>query len=225
MKRTLLLVVLGMLACVLPARAQYVYLDVNGDGLNYEREISVGNQVPVDILNASVTAIDVWFVTNQSADGTAVECQQDPNLNLSIVGYTAILRYTGSGTVTFNGWTDALGFNTGYITEGDGTFATAGTDAWFGRYGTPPGFPPGAHKIGTVSVTVTGSPSVVFGTSSDISGNAETYFISQCQGARFDSTIRLGPAGPDYDFQESFGILQTNPVVPTTWGKIKERYR
>jgi hypothetical protein len=227
MKHTLLLVVLGMLACVPPAHGQYVYLDVNGDGLSYERESMVGNQVPVDVLNPTVTAIDVWFVTHQKADGSAVECLLDPGLDYSLKGYQAILRYSGIGTVTFHGWTDILDFGVGNITAGDGSFATSGTDAWFGRYGGPTDWlPSGAIKVGTVSVTVTGTPSVIFAMSSTIHGNAETSFNSDCIGARFDNTIRLGPTGdPEYDFYESFGALQTNPVVPTTWGKIKERYR
>jgi hypothetical protein len=226
-KHTLLPVVLGMLASVLPAYGQYVYLDVNGDGLSFERENSVGNQVPVDVLNSSVTTIDVWFVTNQKADGSAVECPQGSELDLSLKGYQAILRSAGSGTVTFHGWTDALDFGIGSITAGDGTFATADTDAWFGRYGGPTDWlSSGAHKVGTVSVTVTGSPSVIFGTSSAISGNAQTNFDSQCQGVLFDGVIRLGPEGnTDYDFYESFGALEGSPVESTTWGKIKERYR
>jgi hypothetical protein len=227
MKRTSLFVVLGMLTCALPAQGQYVYLDVNGDGLSFERESSVGNKVPVDVLSPAVTAIDVWFVTNLKADGSAAECANGPGLDFTLKGYTAILRYTGSGTVTFHGWTDALGFDVGYITAGDNTFATADEDAWFGRYGGPSDWrSPGAYKVGTVSVTVTGSPSVTFGTSSAISGNAQTNFDSQCIGVLFDNVIRLGPEGhPEYDFYESFGVLQTNPVVNTTWGKIKERYR
>lgn len=216
-----------MLGFALPAHAQYVYLDVNGDGLNFEREISVGNQVPPDVLTSSVTSIDVWFVTNQSADGSAVQCPQDAGLDLTLQGYQAVLRTTGTGTVTFQGWTDALGFSQGFIAAGDGTFATSGTDAWFGRYGAPADWrAPGAYKVGTLNVTVTGSPSVIFATSSAIYTSAETAFQSECSGARFDSMIRLGPQGdPDYDFHESFGAFYTNPVVHTTWGKIKESYR
>ena len=226
MKHVLQLVVLGLMVSTVPAQAQYVYLDVNGDGLNYERESMMGNQVPADVLIAGVTAIDVWFVTNQHADGSPVECA-DTQFDFQLKGYQAILRYSGSGTVSFNGWTDVLDFGVGIITEGDGTIATSGTDVWFGRFGGPSDWlQPGAYKVGTLSVTVTGQPSVFFGTSSAISGNAQTAFDSSCPGARLDAVIRLGPQGnPEYDFYESFGAFQTNPVVHTTWGKIKERYR
>ena len=224
MKNCLLsLAVVAVLAIAGPAYSQYVYLDVNGDGVNFDREAGVGNSVPSDALSAGVTAIDVYYTTDKMADGSAATCISAEPYTLG--SYEAVLRTTGSGTVTFTGWTDALGFAVPIITAGDGTFATAGTDTWFGRGGSPPGLAPGTYKVGTIHVTVTGTPTVMFGTSSSISGNAQTAFGSQCDGARFDSTIRLGPAGdPDYDFTESFGSTAPTPVVKSTWGKIKTLY-
>lgn len=227
MKNCLLtLAVVAALAIAGPAYSQYVYLDVDGDGLNYDREVQNGNLgAGSDALSAGTTAIDVWFVTNEMADGSAAVCDEDPSRLLSLGSYEAVLRYTGTGTVTFNGWNDALGFAIGIITAGDGTFATAGADTWFGRGGNPPGLAPGTYKAGTISVTVTGTPTVIFGTSSSISGNAQTAFGSNCDGARFDNTIRLGPQGdPDYDFFQSFGTTAPTPVVKSTWGKIKTLY-
>jgi len=172
------------------------------------------------------TAIDVWFVTNQMADGSAAVCDEDPTKLMSFGSYEAVLRYTGSGTVTFTGWTNALaGFTIGLITAGDGTFVTSGTDTWFARGTSPPGLPPGTYKVGTIGVTVTGTPTVIWGTDSQLSGNAQTSFGSNCDGARFDNTIRLGPQGhPDYDFFQSFGTTAPIPVVKSTWGKIKTLY-
>ena len=210
-----------------PAQAQYLYLDVNGDGLNFDREMAIGNNsVASDMLGPAVTAIDVWLVTDQMADGSAAGCAADPNKSMTLQAYTLILRTIGTGIVTFHGWTDNLGFDTPYISGGDGTFVAAGQDAWFGRGTNSPGLSPGAYKLGTISVSVTGIPVVSFATSSTINGEAQTAFLSACDGARHDNTLRLGPQGdPDYDFSQSFGTGYFDDVVQTTWGKIKERYR
>jgi hypothetical protein len=226
MKNCLLfLAVVAVMAVAGPAYSQYVYLDVNGDGLNYDREVQNGNNtLDPDVLSDAVTSIDVWFVTNQHADGSVAECDEDPNRLMTLGSYEAALRYSGSGTVTFNGWTDALGFTFGIITAGDGTFVAGGTDTWFGRGSAPPGLSPGSYKVGSVSVTVTGTPTVNFITNSSLSGNAQTAFGSNCDGARFDNTIRLGPGIPDYDFDEQFGTTAPTPTVKSTWGKIKTLY-
>ena len=218
---------LAVIVAAVPAQAQYIYIDVNGDGLNYDREVTIGNgDVAVDFLSPEVTAVDVWYVTNQNYDGTAATCLTDPSKSLTIQGYTTILRSIGNGTVTFQGWTDNLGFNLPGITAGDGTFATVNGDAWFGRATTPPGLVAGAHKLGTLAVTVTGCPTLIFGASSLIDGFAETTFTSACDGARSDNILRLGPQGePGYDFSVSFGTICGIGVETTTWGKIKERYR
>ena len=226
MKRILVLVVLGILAGALPAQGQYVYLDVNGDGLNFDREALLENEVPADNLHSGITAIDVYFVTDKVADGSDAICASAKPFTMG--SYEAVLRYTGTGTVTFHSWSDALGFGIPIITAGDGTFVTAGTDTWFGRGTAPPGLLPGTYKVGTINVTVTGHPIVIFGTGSSLSENAQTAFGSQCDGALFNSTIRLGPVdqlGITADFAESFGTSLTTPVMSTTWGKIKTRYR
>jgi hypothetical protein len=227
MKNCLLtLAVVAALAVAGPAFSQHAYLDVNGDGLNYDKEVANGNMsAPPDNIGPGTTAIDVYFATNTNGDGSAATCDEDPSKNMTLGSYEAVLRYVGSGSVVFNGWSDNLGFPFGLITAGDGTFAAAGTDAWFARGGAPPGLPPGTHKVGTISVTVTGTPTVIFGIDSGISGNAQTAFGSSCDGARFDNTIRLGPVGhPDYDWSQSFGTTAPTPVVKSTWGKIKTLY-
>jgi hypothetical protein len=226
MKNCLLfLAVVAAMAVAGPAYSQYVYLDVNGDGLNFDREADVGNAVPSDNVSIATTTIDVYFVTDQNGDGSASTCASAEPFTMG--SYEAVLRSTGSGTVTFNGWTDNMGFAVPIITAGDGTFAASGTDTWFGRGGNPPGQPPGTYRVGSVSVTVTGTPTVIFGMNSTISGNAQTAFGSQCDGALFDSTIRLGPLseiGITADFTDSYGSTAPTPVVKSTWGKIKTLY-
>ncbi len=122
--------------------------------------------------------------------------------------------------MVYNGWTDNLGFPFPIITAGDGTFAAAGADVWVGRGGNPPGLAPGNYKLGTLSITVAGTPHLSFATSSTLSGNAQTAFGSACDGNQFDSTIRLGD-----DFTDNCGTDFANPVTETTWGKIKNIYR
>jgi hypothetical protein len=226
MKNCLLsLAVVAVLAMAGPAYSQYVYLDVNGDGVNFDREAFVGNTVPSDALSPATTSIDVYFVTDKMADGSAATCASAEAFTLG--SYEATLRYSGTGTVTFTGWTDALGFAVPIITAGDGTFAALGNDTWFGRGGNPPGLAPGTYKVGSVAVTVTGTPTINFATSSTISGNAQTAFGSACDGALFDSTIRLGALqdlGISADFSESFGTTAPTPTVKSTWGKIKQLY-
>jgi hypothetical protein len=225
MKHTLLLV-LGILAGAVPAQGQYIYLDVNGDGLNFDREAINNNFVPIDGLNSTVTSVDVYLVTDKVADGNAATCTSEEPFTIG--SYEVVLRNIGHGVVYFQGWTDAMGFEVPIISGGDGTFATGGTDAWVGRGSSSPDLPPGTYKLGTVSVTITGYPVILFGMNSSLDGYAETAFGSQCDGALFDSTIRLGPLseiGITADFTESFGSTDYIGVVSTTWGKIKERYR
>jgi hypothetical protein len=226
MKNCLLfLAVVAVMAVAGPAYSQFVYLDVNGDGVNFDREALIGNAVPADNVTAATTAIDVYFVTDLNGDGSASVCTSAEPYTLG--SYEAVLRASGSGTVSFNSWSDNLSFPFPIITAGDGTFATAGNDTWFGRGGAPPGLAPGTHKVGTISVTVTGTPTIIFGMNSSISGNAQTAFGSQCDGALFDSTIRLGPLseiGITADFTDSYGSTPPTPVVKSTWGKIKTLY-
>jgi hypothetical protein len=224
MKLRLLMVVLGILTGVLPARAQYLYLDANGDGLNSDLEAALGNIVPTDLLWAAyVEAVDVYLVTDKMADGTPATCTSGEPFTIG--SYQVVLRYVGSGSVTVSGWTDAMGFDGPNISAGDGTLAVAGPDIWIGRAGASHKAP-GSYKLGTLHVTITGFPILVFASSSGIDAAAETAFASECDGARSDGLLRLGPVGDSsFDFVQSFGTTYWDAVVNTTWGKIKERYR
>ena len=85
----------------------------------------------------------------------------------------------------------------------------------------------GAREAPRAATGFTGTPTVNFATSSSISGNAQTAFGSACDGALFDSTIRLGALqdlGISADFSESFGSTAPVPTVKSTWGKIKQLY-
>lgn len=226
MKHTLLFVcALASLGAAVPAQGQYIYLDVNGDGLNFDREAALGNAVVGDGLAPFVTSVDVYLVTDTVDDGSVATCASEEPFTIN--SYEVVLRSveSGHGGVLFQGWTDAMGFDVPIIPAGDGTFVTGGTDAWFGRGSSSLDLPPGKYKLGTVSVTVTGYPVIIFGMSSALHEDAETAFGSQCDGVRLDGRIYLGPGGDPYDFSGSFGTTFYTAVMSTTWGKIKERYR
>ena len=202
------------------ARAQYLYLDSNGDGLSYLREHANGNEaLPEDFLNAAVLTLDVYFATDRNADGSAAECPSGGTMTMQ--AYQFILGSAGAGNLVATAWTDNMAFQEGGISAGDGTFATAGQEIWVGRngaYGTD--VPPGLHKLGTLSVTLQGPPALYFKTASG--GNfpeAQTAFTSGCVDT---NVLRLGTEIP---LSSAFGIEIVDPVVPITWGKIKQRYR
>jgi len=186
MKKCLLfLAVAAALMVGAPAYSQYYFVDLNGDGLNSNTSASL----PDDILSSSKTAMDVYIVTDKNRDGSTAICSS--NEPFTINQYEFTLHTTGGGSVTFNSWTDNMGFTFGLVLCGDGTICTGGGDVWVGR-GSGTQLPPGKYKLGTLGISVTGSPVVSFATSSSLNANAQSDFGSNCDGANFDSLIRLG---------------------------------
>lgn len=217
----LLLAVVAMVAVVAPAYSQTLYMDTNGDGLNSLLEASNGNNAPPDdVLGAGTTSVDFYFDTNHNPDGSVLLCPQAPEQPYDFFSYEATVRASGSGSVTFNGWTDLMGWPIGIVTIGDHTFATAGTDAWFGR-ATTAGAVMGRFKVGTLSITVTGTPKLDYVCTSSIDFSAQTAFGGHCYGPSFDNTNRLCEQYPQ---SNAYGTEAPVPVVPTTWGKIKTMY-
>jgi len=221
MKNCLLLLMVGTaLVSGVPAYSQYLFLDVNGDGQNSQNPAEPGTGA--DILLPGVTSIDVYFDTNHNPDGTAATCNASSN-KLTINSYEILLRSSGSGTITFNSWTDNMGFTFGIIIGGDHTLMTAGTDVWIGR-GSATAMPPGRYKVGTLGVTVTGEPALTWLPlgGSTLNANAETAFGTQCEGNDFDNTYKLGN---DFPSNSAFGVAGFFAAVEMTWGEIKQKYR
>jgi hypothetical protein len=214
MKKCLLfLAVAAGLMIGAPAYSQYFFVDVNGDALNSNTNAAL----PDDILNSGVTTMDIYVVTDKNRDGSNAICGTGSE-PLSMNQYEFLLHTTQSGSVAFNTWTDNMGYAVGLAACGDGTICTAGADVWVGR-GTGIYSAPGKYKLGTLGITVTGSPVVIFATSSSLNVNAQTGFGSPCLGQSFDNILRLG-----LDFTDSNGTESSTPVTPTTWGKIKKLY-
>jgi hypothetical protein len=216
MKNCLLfLAIVAALLIGAPAHSQYMYLDADGDGLNWHG----GGPANSDILGTGTHSVDIWLVTDKNRDGSDAVCANstDP---FSIISYESTLHVSGNGTVVFGTWTDNMGF-TFKLTNCSGQYCSAGGSLWLG-YGSATALPPGKYKLGTLAVTITGQPiiSIVAG-DPNLSGVSETAFGSACLGPDFNNTIILGR---DF-FADADGTQPPVDVIPTTWGKIKDLYR
>src|SRR5258706_15934872 len=95
MKRSLLLLgVIAALAIGAPAYSQYIWMDVNGDGVNTN----------TDALTSSVTTVHVWLDTDNVKGGGAptAQCGGNP---LDIGLFDVLFRSSGTGSVAYNGFT------------------------------------------------------------------------------------------------------------------------
>jgi PKD repeat protein len=167
------------------ASAQYIYLDANGDGVNTAEDA---------LDQAGVTTLDIWLVTDAGRDGTPAACSEDPGASFDVWSYEVILRAVG-GTVEWGPMANRLPINAAYgpvnFAEGyqDTTNATEYHNGWGSRYV----FPPGRHLLATLPVRIaSGQPAVVFAPSMSINGHALTSFGSNCPGAEWDFTRKLG---------------------------------
>ena len=196
---------LWALSCTWPtaAAAQYIFIDVNGDG---EADAS-------DVLNPSVRSVDIYLDTNHRMNGEPATCTSGEPFQIS--SYTFILAWepVGTSSLKYGAWTDNMGFtiNVGQV--------QSGRDYWTGR-AAPYYLAPGKHKLGTLGVTVTGTPVLRFRASSPIDTTAITQFGSPCEGVNFDNTITLGQ-----DFFDSRGTSAAEESPKTAWGAIEDLYR
>lgn len=214
MKNCLLfLAVVAVLMVGAPAYSQYVYLDVNGDGVNS----NTNSGLPDDVLNSAVTSVDVYYSTDTNRDGSAAVCAQGPD-PFTIISYEFTLHASGTGSVTYGTWTDNMGFTINLTPCSP--YCTAGPDIWIAK-GSATRQNPNTYKVGTLAITVTGTPKLDVVPGSDpLSPVSETSFGSDCLGEAFSNTITLGT-----DFSDADGTEAPTPVLPKTWGQIKDLYR
>jgi hypothetical protein len=203
------------LAIGVPASAQYMWIDVNGDGIN---GCTTPGTADDDILNPSVTHIDIYLSTNKNKSGATAVCSSGENLTIN--SYTFVLS-SGSGGVSYGAWTDAMGF-----TIAAGGPISNSTDYFIGRASATIQ-PPGTYKLGSMAVTVTGTPRLDIVAHSSVDPTSQTSFGSQCSGQDFNNTMRYGENVdqiPPGDWNDVCGTASGTPVSETTWGRIKKNY-
>ena len=201
----LLLAIVALVAFAAPASAQFMYLDVNGDGVNTDADNG-------DVLTPSTTSVDVYLVTGFNENGSPASTANCGGGNFTINSYEVILRATGS--LTYGTWTDNMSFAT---ILGN---AQAGADFYAGR-GSGTILPPGTYKLGSVSLSNVAAGAVLsIVSSTSASPTAGTTFGSACVGNDFDNTLKLGS-----DWTDTNGTDSPTPVTSTTWGAIKSLYR
>jgi hypothetical protein len=209
MKRWLLLCSALVAVTVPPAaRAQYIYMDTNGDGIcNF-----------TDILVSSVTAVGVYLDTNHNASGSTVKCATNSAEPLDIFSYDIVFHSTND-PITLDGWTNAM---SGFTVVSP--FTVAGREAGVG-YTAPIGgnLAPGRYKLGTLHVTASSVAGLDFiGLNSNPSiPSFGTGFGTSCDASDFANTEVLGT---DF-FDVCVPPYSRDDVQATTWGKIKMIYR
>ena len=209
MKRSLLLLgVIAALAIGAPAYSQYIWMDVNGDGVN----------TSADVLTSSVTSIHVYLDTDNVKGGGAptATCGGNP---LDIGLFDVLFRSSGTGSVTYNGFNLGSGM-TGFAVLN--AFTVQGTDAGVGYTG-PNYLPPGTYELGQLQVTITGTPIISFlpeAANQATMPSPNTAFGSHCDGSDHPNYITL-----NVDFFDADGTASTTDTQETTWGKIKKLYR
>ena len=190
----LLLFLFMCLASAPPANAQYIFLDLNGDGLN----------TPLDVLNGTLpVSVDVYLRTSTNRDGSLAQCDT-VGQSLSIGSYEFILHAVG-GTVQWGPLTGGI-FPIQSLTR----TAHDDVDFYAGRFDTLSVFlPPGQVLLGSVQVTaLTGAPLLQFASATPLSPAFATSFGSQCRGQDRDYTMMLGRDW--FDADGTFGTVLAN---------------
>ena len=80
-------------------------------------------------------------------------------------------------------------------------------------------YPPGRYRLGSLEVTVTGSPRLSIVSSTTLEGDLRSGFASYCLGADFDSALKLGS-----DFTDACGTAPAAPQTASTWESIRSLY-
>lgn len=210
MKHCLLLLgVVALLAVGAPAYSQYIFMDVDANGVcNTD-----------DVLSDTVTSVDIYLDTNHNAVGGVITCGDGVSA-LDMFGYSVILHGSGAGSVSYTGWTNNMTYG--------GTWApleayrVSGSDASLSYIAPAGAAPAGLYKIGSIGVSVSGTPTLSFLLDNSTLGGGTpiTGFGSDCSGSSAAFTQVLG-----IDFTDACGTSSGTDASPTTWGTIKNLYR
>jgi hypothetical protein len=189
----LLLFLCTCLFAIPPANAQYIFVDLNGDGQN----------TPLDVLSGTLPVnVDVYLRTATNRDGSPANCSTGQQL--SVGSFEFILHAVG-GTVQWGTLTGGL-FPVNSVTR----TANNGVDFYFSRSDTLGVYvPPGQVLLGTLPVTaLAGTPLLRFASTTPLSAKYATSFGSQCRGADEEFTMALGRDWVDAD--GTFGTVLAN---------------
>ncbi len=187
MRSAVWLLALGALLLVgitAPAAAQYIFLDVDGDGVS----------TAADRLTPRTTTVTVVLDTNRDRGGTLKTCVSalDRAAGIDIFAYNVILHASG-GTVSYGTWADSLGFTNVLDPE-----VKNSTDLRVSR-ATSLGVvkKPGRYRLGTVKIkTISGSPRISIAPRVDVAldpTGSYTGFGTDCDGSGAPNTLFLGP--------------------------------
>ncbi|MGE5177474.1 MAG: Ig-like domain-containing protein [Bacteroidota bacterium] len=191
------IIALVLLACGGPARAQYIWMDSNGDGIYTAADVMSTNGTPM--------TVDVWINTSHNKDGSPAICDTHggPDGDLSTWNSYAMHINAVGGTATFSSFVNQMPsfvdgcvgvgvfFNTNNSTEMSACAAT----------GTPTANGGANMKMFTMTVTgQTGTPTLQFVPMNSQDQNF-TSFGTPCSGTDFDNTYKLGA-----DFFDNDGI-------------------
>jgi len=180
-RSSIVFVAAGVLALLaLPAEAQYMFLDTNGDGLN----------TAADELQARGNSyVDIWMQTDTARDGRSTDLRDEAGGKPSINSYTFILRAT-DGTVRWGKY-DNLQSTMPYA-FGPRQNATD----YFNGYGGLESLPPGKYRLGRLHFAIeSGKPRVEIVSKTSLWADARTSFGSTCLGADGDNTLKLRGTG------------------------------
>ncbi len=196
---------LAFLALAGPARAQYMWLDSNGDGINDATDVLNPVGVP--------TTVDVYLDTAYNKDGSLANCDTgDGYLSFSMYFFNVAVT---NGTAAFSDFQNLQPGLT--VTFGADSSSTEYAHGW----GAAPWNPPGTYHLARFTVTLLTSTAP--GATLNIVANnhlstsvssEETEFMTSCSGLDFDNTYKLGPNSyGSTDWRDTAGLL--TPVAAT----------
>ena len=212
---TLLSAVFLVLLSPNPLRAQYLFMDSNGNGIH-----DSGDRVK----KKGITLVDIYLTSNANRDGSVAVCDntspdQPPNNSMQVFSFSLAFKAVG-GTVSWGSFTRIpAGFN--FL----GTWFTSDTEHHVSYSGAFPGIGPGKLYLGRLELQVlSGAPSIGFEpTICRPDGFCElTGFGTPCLGKDFDNTYKLGSDFVDADGLAPQGspngaaavVVSPNPMNP-----------
>jgi hypothetical protein len=196
----------AILAFSAPAvRAQYMYLDANGDAVHDS----------TDRMNKiAPTTLDLWLDTDSNRNGSAATCSFGTGA-LDLSSYEVVLQAVG-GSINWGPMTNLMA-NMAKNFARDAR-DTTGTVYYHNGWGgtTPAGiYPPGLYKLASLTATVaTGSPRVDIVVRHVINRTARTSFGSDCiANAERDHTNKFS-----YNWFDADGVRSPIDAAPVVRG-------